>query len=171
MATSTERSGFDPARQLRAVRRVIARKSFCALATSSPASRSQVSGLLYAAVGLDVYLLTGSDTVKVRNIRQNPRVAVCIPVRTFPFAPPMVVQYQGTAELLAIDDPAIVPLLRAGRLKKITGLGALELPGAVFVRVRPGRRITSYGIGVPILSLIRDVSSGVRIVEVPSSPA
>jgi Pyridoxamine 5''-phosphate oxidase. len=73
-------------------------------------------------VGFDLYLLIGGDTVKARNIRENPRVAISIPVRTFPKAPPMALQYEGTAELLAVDDPEITASLRAGRLRKITGL-------------------------------------------------
>jgi uncharacterized protein YhbP (UPF0306 family) len=158
---------FDEARQLRVVERAIARHSFCVLATSSEANRPHAVGILYAAVGFDLYLLMGGDTVKARNIRQNPRVAISIPVRTILMAPPMAVQYQGRAVVLAVDDPEIAALLRAGRLKKITGLGALETPGVVFVRVRPGRRITSYGIGMSVFTLMRDLTRGARSVEVP----
>jgi hypothetical protein len=154
-------------RQLRVTRRAIARRSFCILATSSSANRPHAVGLLYAADDLDLYLLIGGDTVKARNLRENPRVAVCIPVRTFPFAPPMAVQYQATAQLLAVDDPQIVALLQAGKLKKITGLGALRTPGVVFVRVRPGRRITTYGLGMSVFTLLRDLARGARSVQVP----
>ena len=155
---------------MRVVERAMAKHSFCVLATSSAANRPHAVGILYAAVGFDLYLLIGDDTVKARNIRANPRVAISIPVRTFPFAPPMAVQYQGSAELLPVDHPEIVPLLQAGRLKKITGMGALQTPGVVFVRVRPGRRITSYGLGMSVFSLLRDLARGARSVEVPSRP-
>lgn len=168
MAPEPGRPAFDEARQLRAVGKAIARHSFCVLATSSAANRPHAVGILYAAVGFDLYLLIGDDSVKARNIRENPRVAVSIPVRTaVPMAPPMAVQFQGTAELVAVDDPGITSLLQAGKLKRITGLGALEAPGVVFVRVTPGRRIASYGIGMSLLSLMRDLTSGARSVEVP----
>jgi hypothetical protein len=167
MTTEPDRPPFDEARQLRAVVRAIARHSFCVLATSSAANRPHAVGILYAAVGFDLCLLIGGDTIKARNIRENPRVSISIPVRTFPMAPPMAVQYQGTAELLAVDDPEIAALLQAGKLKKITGLGALKAPGVVFVRVRPGRRIASYGIGMSLFSLLRDLTLGARSVEVP----
>jgi hypothetical protein len=108
--------------------------------------------------------------VKARNLRENPRVAVCIPVRKFPAGPPMAVQFQGDAELLARDDPRIVSLLQAGRLKKIAGYGALDKPGGVFVRIRTYRRISTYGLGVPLLRLLRDVGLGARSVEVPDPP-
>jgi len=166
MAPESDRPAFDADRQLRVIGRAIARHSFCVLATSSSSNRPHAVGILYAAVGFDLYLLIGADTVKARNLRENPRVAISIPVRTFPMAPPMAVQYQGSAELLAVDDPEITALLREGRLKKITGLGALKAPGVVFVRVRPGRRIASYGLGMSLLSLMRDLPGGARSVEV-----
>jgi hypothetical protein len=169
VTTHADTPAFDQARQVRAVQRAIARHSFCVLATSSAANRPHAVGILYAAVGLDLYLLIGDDTIKARNIRENPRVAISIPVRTFPFAPPMAVQYQGSAELVPVDDPEIVALLAAGRLKRITGMGALRTPGVVFVRVRPGRRIASYGIGMSMLTLLRDLTLGARSVEVPTS--
>jgi hypothetical protein len=37
----------------------------------------------------------------------------------------------------------------------------------VFVRVRPGRRIASYGIGMSVFSLMRELTQGARSVEVP----
>jgi hypothetical protein len=164
--TPTEPS-FDPTRQLEIARRELARRSFCVLATSSPSNRPHAVGLLYAAVDLTVYLMIGDDTVKARNIRANPQVAISVPVRRYPVGPPMALQFQGTAELLRPDDPHIVELRAAGRLKRITGLGAADMPGSVFVRVTPHRRISTYGLGIPLRRLMRDISLGLRSVEVP----
>ena len=161
-------AGFDHARQLAIIQRAIARNSFCVLATSSQRNQPHAVGLLYAAVDRSIYLLVSEDAVKARNVRANPLVAVCIPVRRFPFAPPMAVQFQGRAELLAPGDPHIAALRRAGRLKKITGLGAGDAPGAVFIRVTPQRRISSYGLGIPLWRLLRDISQGARSVDLPS---
>jgi len=158
---------FDPTRQLARIRRVIGRRSFCVLSTSSTRNRPHSVGLLYAAVDLTLYFVVGEDTVKVRNIRQNPHVAVTIPVRRGPFGPPMAVQFQGTAEVLAPDDPDVLAQRAAGRLKRISGLGATEHPGICYLRVRPGRRISSYGIGISIVALLRDLSKGLRSVELP----
>jgi general stress protein 26 len=158
---------FDPARQLAVIRRAVAKRSFCVLATSSARNRPHAVGVLYAAVDLTLYLLVSEDSVKVRNVRANPQVAVSIPVRRGPFGPPMAVQFQGTAEVLAVDDPHIRQLLDQGRLKRITGLGALDHPGACFLRITPGRRIASYGLGVNLIALMRDITLGARSVELP----
>jgi hypothetical protein len=108
-------------------------------------------------------MLEGSR--KVRNVRANPNVAVCVPVRRVPMAPPFCVQFQGTAEVLAADDPDIVALIRAGRLKKILAHGALAVPGTCFLRVTPGRTISTYGIGVPLFALLRDPFHASRTVD------
>ncbi len=165
--SATTSAAFDPARQLAIAQRAIARNSFCVLATSSASNRPHAVGLLYAAVDTTVYLLVGQDTIKTRNIRENPRVAVCIPVRRYPFGPPMAVQFQGVAEVLTADDPGIRQLLAAGRLKRIAGYGAADKPGTCFIRVTPAHRISTYGLGIPILRLLRDVSQGARSVDLP----
>jgi general stress protein 26 len=158
---------FDARRQLAVIRRAVARHSFCVLATSSARNRPHAAGLLYAAVDLTLYVLVSEDSVKVRNVRANPEVAVTIPVRKYPMGPPMAVQFQGRAEVVPVDDPQIRELLAAGRLKRVTGLGALAKPGVCFLRISPGRRVLSYGLGVPLRTLLRDVSAGARGVDLP----
>jgi nitroimidazol reductase NimA-like FMN-containing flavoprotein (pyridoxamine 5'-phosphate oxidase superfamily) len=152
-------------RQRKLVRRAISRHSFCTLATSSSANRPLVVGVLYSYVDGTLYFVTSTASPRVRNVRANPRVAVCIPVRRYPVGPPFTVQFQGTAEILERDDPSIASLISSGRLKTITSHGELDDPENIFLRVTPGRRIASYGIGVPLLSLLRDATSGSRSVE------
>jgi hypothetical protein len=170
MTTARTSRTFDPVRQLAIVRRAVAKHSFCVLATSSARSRPHAVAILYAAVDLTLYFLVGNNTVKARNVRENPHVAVSIPVRRYPFGPPMAVQFQGTGEVLAVDDPDVRALIEAGRLKRITGYGALETPGACFIRVTPRGRISTYGLGVPLMRMLRDLSAGSRSVDLPSSP-
>jgi general stress protein 26 len=170
MTTAQRPRTFDPARQLALVRRAVAKNSFCVLATSSARHRAHAVAILYAAVDLTLYFLVGNDTVKARNVRENPHVAVCIPVRRYPFGPPMAVQFQGTGEVLAVDDPQVRALVEAGKLKRITGFGALETPGACFLRVTPRGRISTYGLGVPLTRLLGDLSAGSRSVDLPSPP-
>src|SRR5687767_11933950 len=100
----------------RAAERVLARRSFCTLATASPAGRPHVVGVVYAVVDGRLYVHSTEGSRKIRNIRANPRIGVCVPTRSVPFAPPFCVQFQGTAAVLAPDDPEIVALLAAGRL-------------------------------------------------------
>jgi nitroimidazol reductase NimA-like FMN-containing flavoprotein (pyridoxamine 5'-phosphate oxidase superfamily) len=148
------------------VRRAVARRSYCTLATSSLATRPHVVGVLYAVVDGAFFVATLETSTKVRNIRENPNVAVCIPVRRYPVGPPFSVQFQGKAEILPTGDPEIAELMAGGRLKRITSHGELDHPHACFLKVTPGRRFATYGLGVPLRKLLRDpihASGGVEM--------
>lgn len=146
----------DAGAVLRAAQRVLARRSFCTLATASEANRPHVVGVVYVAVEGRLYIHSIEGSRKIRNIRANSRVGICVPTRTIPFAPPFCVQFQGTADVVGPDDAEIRALLIAGRLKKISAHGALAVPGTCFIRVTPGRTLSTYGVGVPLRTLLRD---------------
>jgi len=103
-----------------------------------------------------LYVNTLRTSRKARNVAANPQVAVAIPIRRLPVGPPSTVQFQGTAEVLDIDGPEIRALIEAGRLKSITGHGEMDIPDGCFLRISPRRRLITYGLGMSLLSLIRD---------------
>jgi len=117
---------------------------------------AHVAGVLYKAVGTTLYVNTSRASRKARNIAVNPHVSVCIPVRRLPVGPPSSVLFQAAAEILALDDPDIVGLLENGHLKSITGHGELDDPGHCFLRITRARRVNTYGLGMPLLQLLRD---------------
>ena len=147
------------------VQRAIRRASFCTLATSSARNRPRVVGVLYAEVDGVLYVASLDGSKKVRNVRENPHVAVCIPVRKFPVGPPFCVQFEGTAAVVSPQDPEIVTLVAAGHLKRILAHGELAEPRICFIRVTPARRVATFGLGVPLLALLRDPLRGSRTVE------
>lgn len=138
----------DARTQRAAVEHALVTNWFCTLATSSGENRPHVAGVLYALVDRDLYVNTDAASRKARNIAANDRVAVCIPVPSAPDAPPFTASLQGTACLLATDDPSITTLIEQGRLAAITSHGELDRPGTCFVKITPGRHVATYGIGV-----------------------
>ena len=90
------------------VRKLLAKRSFATLATTSPAGRPHVAGVLYEIVDGDMYISTLRSSRKARNVADNSHVAVVVPVRRLPVGPPSTVQFQAGAELLPVDDPAIL---------------------------------------------------------------
>jgi hypothetical protein len=156
-------------RQQKIVRRAITRGSFCMLATSSSSNRPHVVGVLYAAVDGLLYVSTLEGSIKARNVRDNARVAVCIPVRRYPIGPPFHVAFQGRGELRIVGDPRIERLLATKRLKRITSHGELDRDDSCFLIVTPGKRAASYGLGVPLRDLLRDPIGASRSVEVRRS--
>lgn len=135
----------------------IAKRSFATLATTSPAQRPHAAGVLYAEVDGVLYVSTLRSSRKARNIAANPHVFVSIPVRRLPVgAPPSTIQFAATADVLAVDDPDVVALARAGKLKAITGHGELELPDGCILRITPGATIHTYGLGMSLLALAKN---------------
>ena len=94
---------------------------------------------------------------------------MCIPVRRLPLGPPSSVQFQGGAEILAVDDPEVVRLLAHGQLRSITSHGELDEPDDCFLRITPGGRINTYGLGMPLRQLLRDPLHAAGSVDVGPS--
>jgi hypothetical protein len=159
----------DAERQRRIVRRAIARRSFAVLATSSAANRPHSAGVLYAATPHGLFVSTSGESVKARNVRESGRAAVTIPVRKMPFGPPFAVQFQTTAEVLPTDDPLVRELLATGELKSITSHGELDLPDSVFLRLRMPRRVVTFGLGIPLLSVARNPLDAGRNVDLEAA--
>jgi hypothetical protein len=156
---------FDVERQRAIARDAIAKRSFCTLATASAGNVPHVAGVLYAEVDGALYVSMFEDSIKARNIRHNPRVAVCIPARKLPFFPPFVVHYQGRADILTPDDADIIRLFEAGALKKIVKQEHFEDPHTCFARIAPPARVSTFGLGVPLLQVVREPTSAIRGVD------
>ena len=145
----------------------IARRSFCLLATSSPAQRPHVAGVLYEEADGALYVSIERNSRKGRNIAANPHVAVTVPIRRLPVGPPATAMFASTAELLATDDPHVRALVESGRIKGITGHGELELPQGCIVRIAPPSVVHTYGIGLSLRALLREPLRGGGRVERP----
>jgi hypothetical protein len=138
------------------VRKAVARRSYAVLATVSPAGRPHAAGVLYALVGDDLWVSTHLDSRKGRNVASTPHVGLTIPVRRIPLGPPSAVQAQARAEVVALDDPRVAPLVADGSLKGITSHGELDLPGGCFLRITPNPTVLTYGLGLSLWALARD---------------
>ena len=157
---------FDRAQHLARLQAIIARKSFCSLATTSEAGRSHSAGVVYVAVDGELWVHVERTSRKARSIATNPHVGVCVVYRRLPVGPPFSIHFQGRAEIVDMDDPAATALIDAGRLGAIVGHGALEMPEGCFVRITPTGTLHSFGPGVRTLDLIRHpLTRGARSVH------
>lgn len=153
----------DPAKVMRA----ITQRSFATVASTSPAGHPHVAGVLYEMVGDSLYVNTLRTSRKARNIADNANVAVAIPIRRVPVGPSSSVQFQGTAEILDVDDPEILDLIDQGSLGPLTDHGELDMPDGCFVKITPKRRIHTYGLGMSLYRLIKDPLNAAGVVEIP----
>ena len=150
----------------RAVYRLIARRSYGILSTVSSNGNPHAAGVVYELVGNDLYVNTRRTSRKARNIAHQSKVAMVVPIRRVPVGgPPSAVQFQSTAHLLRPQDSGIMELLAEGHLKSITSHGELDLPDTCFVRIGLPSRLHTYGLGMPLLELIRHPLDGAGLVE------
>lgn len=135
---------------------MIGKRSFCTLATASPDGRPHTAAVLYVAIHDTLYVNTSRTSRKARNIADNSKVSVCIPIRRVPIGPPSSVQFAAEAAILTVDDPEIVGLIADEALRAITSHGELDHPDSCFLRIVPTGRVNTYGLGMPLRQLIRD---------------
>lgn len=147
----------------KAVLEAIGKRSFATLASTSAEGWPHAAGVLYALSGDHLYVSTMRTSRKARNIAQDPRVAVTVPVRRAPFGPPSTIMFQTTARVLELDDPELAAAAASGNVDAVIGHGELELPGGVFLQVALPRKVVTYGLGMSLLSLIRDPMSAAGV--------
>ena len=139
-----------------AVLETIGKRSFATLASTSAEGWPHAAGVLYAMSGEHLYVSTLGTSRKARNIVQNPRVAVTVPVQRIPVGPPSSIIFQTSARVVELDDPELRAAVATGDLKAVTGHGELEMPGGVFIQIALPRKVVTYGLGMSLLSLMRD---------------
>jgi hypothetical protein len=151
----------------REVREVIKKNRWLTLSTTSRKGVPQSSVVVYASNGYIIYILTGKNTTKARNISNNRRVSVTIPFylnylhRMIPFAPPAAISLGAEAEILGFSDGEASELY-----KKVLNF---DLPenvekDSVWIRLTPGHLVTCHGLGVGLLEL-RDPLKAHKIIK------
>lgn len=136
--------------------KILAKKSFCTLATTSLADHGHSAGVIYAYADNCLWIHTSINSRKARNIAANPNVGVCVPFRRLPVGPPFTLHFQAKASLVAMSDPRVTAQLETGALKSLTGHGELDMADGCFIIVEPRGRLHSFGPGAKLRDLIRD---------------
>ena len=145
----------DPT-QAKRITKILARHSFCIVATTSPAGNGHAAGVVFDWADGALYIHTMRSSRKARNIAANPHVGIVVPARRLPVGPPFTVQFQATAAILSMTDATIRRLLDERKLASTSGHGALEEPDGCFLQITPASVVHTYGIGVPIIGVIKD---------------
>lgn len=146
---------IDPT-QAKRITKILARHSFCIVATTSPAGNGHAAGVVFDWADGALYIHTMRSSRKARNIAANPHVGIVVPARRLPVGPPFTVQFHATATIVAMNDEAIRRLLADRKLATTSGHGALDESDGCFLRITPISVVHTYGIGVPVLGIIKD---------------
>lgn len=83
----------------------------CTIATAGPDGEPDASTVFFAGSGLDLYFNTSKESIKIRNIQVNPRVAIAMQTNPEPKTDREIsgIQYYGIAKILTEREHADVP--------------------------------------------------------------
>jgi len=145
-----------------AIRKILTKRSFCTLSTTSPQQRPHAAGVVYIWANNALWVHTLRSSRKGRNIAANDRVGICVAFRKLPVGPPFTIHFQASACLVDMQSSEALALVEAGELNAIT---ELDMKDGCFVRITPRGTVHSFGPGARILDLIRNpLESGARSV-------
>jgi hypothetical protein len=150
---------------------LLRKRNFTVLSTISSEGRPHSVGVNYGVSTpgreLMIYVMTRRHLQKARNIAQNPRVSLVVPVtrRLLWFLPPPTIQVHGRAEIRDWTDPEGVEVFRRfwiGRrileaYQKSHRRGETRI---CFLRITPDPVIHTYMVGASIWQLRRRMESG-----------
>ena len=149
------------------------KKNFGILGTIDSKDRPHSTGILYGVAPEDnpfsLYVLTGRDYRKTKNIQNNPAVSFVVP---FPhyylrFVPASVIQFQGTAEIVPFGDSAGQSSFQSSRMLRMDLDADVVDEEKVFIRIVPDGKLFCYGVGIGLLALYKEKHTSGYTVKVP----
>lgn len=154
------------------------KRDFAVLSTSDTAGTPHSAGVNYGVSQPDrdlaIYVMTRRHLRKARNIAQNPKVSMVIPVtrRLLWFLPPPTIQVRGRAEILDWTDEEGIHVFRGfwiGRriLKAYQGFHRRGETRICFVKITVDPVIHTYMVGSSIWRIARRMESGAATVSNP----
>jgi hypothetical protein len=140
------------------VEKELRKRTFGILSTVSRSGKAQSSGVLCGisppGVPFGIYIISGRNHAKVRNIAANPNVSFIVPLfrRVLSFVPPACIQIHGSANILEATDEVALQTFRTSFalrmiLHEASALDSANHGNACFVRIEPDPLINTYGVG------------------------
>ncbi|MCL4436257.1 MAG: pyridoxamine 5'-phosphate oxidase family protein [Thaumarchaeota archaeon] len=157
------------------VEKQLRRKNYGVLSTVTPKGRAHSAGVAYGVSPpgspLRLYLISRPSLKKPRNIKTNPNVSFTVP---FPhyllrMVPPSSIKFQGTAEILSINDPEARQVFNSSLVLRRSLKYDLKIGESIFIRIVPAKKIFSWGLGASICQLLRNPPP-TYYVDFPSDP-
>ncbi len=151
------------------VRKIFRKKNWLVLSTSDNNNVPHSSVVVYQSDGYVLYCMTGSNTLKARNIRSNSKVSVTLPfsknfLHKIVPAPPAELHFTAEAEIKPFDDEEARNIF-SKYLKYHENIENQE--ETIWIKITPSRRIVTYGVGISLFKM-RNPEKARNIVELPS---
>ena len=137
--------------------RTLARQPFLVVAMVNRRGQGRSVGVSPAVDGDHLWFAAAATDWKVDHLRHQPEVSVTVPVRRGGLlalvapVPPATVTFRATAQVTAVGDAP--PAVRKRLLHGLTDADAAR-GGTVMVRLTPHGDFVTYGIGVPLRTMM-----------------
>ena len=137
------------------VRKIIKENNWLVLSTVDKENKPHSSVVVYQSDGKVIYVQTGKNTLKARNIEVNNNVSITIPFRKNFFhklipAPPAELHFSTRASLRSKEDQEAIEIYS----KYLKYLDDEELPDeSIWIRIEVSNIIATYGVGVSLFKM------------------
>lgn len=172
LSAPSRRAAFD------AVLRELQKNHFGVLSTMTKDGHSHSTGVFYSlspsARPLELYIMTRTKLKKARNITNNPNVSFVVPLRRrfLTFVPPPCIEFQGKAEILDWKNQIGATAFKTSFMGRtiVNAYDDMYRQGDTticFLKITPDPTIFTYGVGVSVWEMRRDMEIGFAKVEIP----
>lgn len=137
------------------VRKILKENMWLVLGTVDIQNQPHSSVVVYQSDGEDLYIQTGSKTLKAKNIKQNKRVSITIPFRKNFFhkiipAPPAELHFTASAKFISKDNKKARIILG----KYVESADNVEFNDeTIWIKITPDNVISTYGVGVYVWNM------------------
>ncbi|MHA1489753.1 MAG: pyridoxamine 5'-phosphate oxidase family protein [Promethearchaeota archaeon] len=134
------------------VKKIIKKNMWLVLSTVNEKDQPHSCVVVYQSDGNIIIVLTGPNTLKVRNIKKNPKVSITIPFRKnflhklIP-APPAELHFNATAEIVPKSDEEARRVY--GKFLKHAEKSGVE-QDSIFVKITPSKAISTFAVGIKL---------------------
>ncbi|MCY3411855.1 MAG: pyridoxamine 5'-phosphate oxidase family protein [Candidatus Heimdallarchaeota archaeon] len=141
-------------------------KTYGILGTIDEKGSPHSTSVVYGLDSIDnptIYIVTGRKYKKTKNIKNNPLISFVIP---FPhhilrFVPASSIQFQGTAEIIDIQNEEIIELFMNKRILRMVIKDAIENADQnVILKITPDKTIFGHGLGLSIMEMKKNHVAG-----------
>ncbi len=144
---------------------LIGKQAFCVVGFVTRRGEARTAGVVYTVRGRTIYFGTETAAWKTRHLEQNPSISMTVPVHTWASRipgiaiPPATITFSGAARVLSREE--VAPDVAEELIGKLEPRDEL-LAASSYVEITPAGDFVTYGVGVPLRTMLRPMDAGGR---------
>lgn len=152
------------------IRNILKKNMWLVLSTVDDKHQPHSAVVVYQSDGRVLYVTTGVNTRKVKDIQKNKKVSITIPIRKnflhkIVPAPPAELHFNATAELVPREDEHAREVFK--KFLKHENEEQLS-QDSIWIKITPSNVISTYGVGVKLFAM-RNPEKARNIVRLTSN--